>query len=928
MPRQAVFLWIASWTMAAGAELPDLSVVLGKANHGEGLTVPSGGDGENRADVADGHPVRRIAEGSLYLYVRIDHPAYEAGRPVDLYVTADVVDDDFNRVSLQYDQATASPNTGTKYTAAEGSAILLGKGGLRRPAFFLPRARIGHGQNHNADFRLCARNLAVHRITVTPRRPEGFTNTAGVDAASVRELKVERAPGVELTLGNDAGEADAAIFRALSVTSVESYVHWAGVEPDTRGRWDWTKWDEQVAVLQRHGLKWVPFLIAGPAYATPLWFHDGEHSCYFRCLEHGEESKVQSIFNPHWAPYVRRFLEAFAARYRDSGVVESVLLGVTGIYGESIYPAGPEGGWTAQLTGEYHNHGGWWAGDRYAVADFRRAIRRKYTLLFRLNRAWGTGYGSWDEVTTFLPDKAPSGRARSDMAKWYQEAMTAWSVFWVRSTRECFPDTEVYLCTGGDGRPVLGADFTAQARAIAPFGAGIRITNEASDFAANFTVTREVATATAQYGTFAGFEPAGRVDANGVVARIYNAAVSGARQLHYYHPNILQSGRALAGFRTNAPLLVPHVRRTDVAFYVSRETWELDDTTVSPMYAHARLLRDLTDFDMVTRRSVADGVLKLHRALVLTESDVLDAGAAGAIERWVRRGGVLIATTRPGRPVGGRLDDRSVWRDRLLAPADSAMDVLRRETAEPVPEAWTLELGTPEDGEWILGDWSHRERGLEWPDIPGARKRWSGARPRIRLPAKHGAGYTLRLDVCLSEHSIGPTGNTVSVNGVEVGRLSTAGTQVAEFHVPASVLSADTDAELVMDINTWVPQEHGGSSDGRSLGVALHRVTWFRDEADPGTATSARVHYSLDPAAMTRLVRPVKNGWTVHLPGLAQDAGVLSRVLALLLRETDRHLPGVPALAPHDGRLDRVYTAITDRGILRYDADTATILTE
>ena len=45
---------------------------------------------------------------------------------------------------------------------------------------------------------------------------------------------------------------------------------------------------------------------------------------------------------------IERFLRAFAERYRDTGVIEAVLLGITGIYGESIYPAGPEGHWRKQ----------------------------------------------------------------------------------------------------------------------------------------------------------------------------------------------------------------------------------------------------------------------------------------------------------------------------------------------------------------------------------------------------------------------------------------------------------------------------------------------------------------------------------------------------------------------------------------------------
>ncbi len=909
---------------------PPLSIELGPVNRGAGLSVPSAGDGVNVAETVGGVTLRRIKPGSrsLYLYVRIDEPAYEKAAPVDLYVTAEVLDDDFRNITLQYDKAAAKPNIGTKYTPARGTALLLGRGGLRTLHFFLPEARVGHGQNHGADFRFSGAELAVHRITVTTRRPEGFTESQAIDPATLAALEVKRPPGVELTFGNDADETEAALLRAISATSVESYVDWAGVEPKKEGRWDWSKWDRQVDVLRRHGLKWVPFLIAGPAYATPLWFHDSPRSHYFRCLEHGRESKVQSLFNPDLPRYIERFLRAFAERYRDSGVIESVLLGVTGIYGESIYPAGPVGGWTARLTGPYHNHGGWWADDRFARAAFRKAMHRKYLFLFRLNRAWGADYPSWSDVSTFLPHKAPNDRARADLAQWYQQAMTDWAVFWVRTTRRFFPRTEIYLCTGGNGRPELGADFTAQARAIAPYGAGIRITNEASDLAANFTVTREVATATRLYGTFAGFEPAGRVDARGVVARVFNATASGVRQLHYYKPNVFQAGNALRNFRECAPLLVPRDPIITTAFYVSRETWEVDPGVMSSMYAVARRLRDVADYDMVTRRSVRDGALRRRRALILVESDVLEPGSAREIRRWVERGGLLIAATRPGHEPGTRLYDLGRrWEQLFPAVAETTSDkLLFRALDGAAPGAWRLELGRGDDGDWLFGDWHKRERGLEWPQTPSARKRWSGARPGILLPTTPGASYTLRLDAYLPVYARAAQGNTVRVNGVIVGRLDRAGAAIYRFAVPAAVVGASPLARLELDVRTWVPAECMDSTDRRRLGVAVRTVEWVRSGTGPARFGAASIRWTVNECELRKHIRRVGKGWTVLFPGLGADPGAFARVVGLLLRRTGDFLPGRTAVFPEDGRLDGIYTTRTaNGGILRYDADRARI---
>ncbi|MFA7002694.1 MAG: alpha-amylase family protein [Verrucomicrobiia bacterium] len=891
----------------AGAP-PDLTIELGETNRCNGLTVPSGGDGENVPVVTAGQPARRITgERSHYLYVRIDHPGYTSG-PRDLYVVVEFCEDTFTWLRVQYDKAGTAGEVADKYAHCADSILLTGTGGWRRGVFHLPAARLGHGQNGNTDFRFCAQGLAVRRITVTPRKPDGYDSGQPIDAASLRALHVERPTGMELTFGNDATPADAALFKALSVTSVESYVDWAGVEPE-EGKWDWSKWDKQVATLKAAGLKWVPFLIAGPAYATPLWFQRGPHSRVYRCLEHDRDTKVQSLFNPDWPRYVERFVKTFADRYRDAGVIESVLLGITGIYGESIYPAGPEGGWTARLTGDYHNHHGWWAGDEFAVAGFRAAMKKKYGGIAALNGAWGASHASFAAVTTFLPDKAPSDRARADFAEWYQQAMTDWSALWVRATRRAMPKAEIYLCTGGDGSPFLGADFTAQAKAIAPFGAGIRITNEGSDYAANFTITREVATATRHYRTFSGFEPASGVNATGVVARIYNATASGARQLHYYSNNVL----------ANAAQLVPRHPRVDAALYVPRETWALAQAAVHRWYAVARSLRDLLDVDFVTRLTVTDGALRGHRLLVLAEAPVLEPKATAAIERWVRGGGVLIATTRAGETLGGRLHDNKAWRAKLLADAGDCTDLLKPVLDGNAPARWILDVGGDGDDRWLFGDWHGRER-----MSATATMCWSGARPGVYLPVKPDANYTLRLTAGVPGHGIASDGNEVRVNGRVIGRITKAGSQTFDLRVPAAALGNEPVARLEIAARTWKPSDHG-TKDSRTLGINVSRIELIRAGAEQAVPVATSLRFVPDKQRLAPLTRRVGKGWTVFLPGLASDGLIFSPTLESLLRETPAYLPGVEPLALADGRMDGKFATVTDEGVLWYDPANASI---
>lgn len=502
----------------------------------------------------------------------------------------------------------------------------------------------------------------------------GYTDTVGTaafisSAATTKPTSCPTAPactmpadppkGMTYTFGTDADKTSAALFKKLGVTSVESYVTWETCESKAEDEWDWLRWDKQVDVLQDNGLKWVPFLIVGPAYATPKWFRESKDHVPCRCLEHGTDSRIQSLWNPNLPKWIDRFIGEFAKRYRDSGAIEAVLLGVQGDYGEAIYSVGG-GGW----TGDYHQHAGYWCNDPHALADFRSFLGERYSSVQALNKAWGTSYASMTEAD--FPGRGaalaefqkivaagatgatgdPSARRRwLDFNDWYRASMTRWSDWWLATARKHFPKTPIYLCTGGDASPPQGSNFAEQCRVAAKHKAGVWITNEASKYSLNCALTRWVVSSGKHYGAYYGFEPAGGVDESGIVARIYNATASGADRLFEYNGNIISAKPRIDIQRAN----LKHLYRTYPIVPVA--VWYPNNVSLTLNWFRfldkALAFRDYYDFDFVDETMLRTDALKHYKVLVILHGEVMERQDAILITRWIEEGGRAIVAGVP-----------------------------------------------------------------------------------------------------------------------------------------------------------------------------------------------------------------------------------------------------------------------------------------
>jgi hypothetical protein len=576
-------------------------------------------------------------------------------------------------VSVEYFDASAGVVLGLEYSAgttafrpARGAVVLRGINRWRRATWFLPDAKwdklIRSTQiNSGNDFRLY--------VLRGPNTGGGGIHIGSIRILTERQANLTLPPGRELVfsatregvLETDLNplveelRASAPYLRAAGGTSHQNTVHWSRVAKEP-GVYDFAFYDAIVAAHREMGLKWTPLLTLGPPNSLPDWFVDGGEWQGFVSLERNQTTAVPSIWDPRLREHVRGFLEAFGERYRDTGILQRVVLGISGVGGEARYPTTRPPTVTDSPRGPYPAYDAYWAGDPDAAANFREAMQTKYSTIAALNRAWGTQLGDFSAVKPFPPDRAPSLAARRDFVDWYIGSMLDYARFWLATAREFMPDVPLEIRTGGEGKPEHGTDFAALAQLAAEYKAGVRLAYPGSDYAGRFAASRLLDTAARFFGTTTSHEASGEISDEGLVARIYNAAPAVVRglkedgswfgrpetfdawltQSRNLSPRPPRSGESAWPATTDVAMLYPqaHVSLFGSGFLEGQ------------LLPAVRDLRTQVDFDLVSERMITAGALGRYRALVVGPGDLWDRAVLDRVLTWVRNGGLLIAPFR------------------------------------------------------------------------------------------------------------------------------------------------------------------------------------------------------------------------------------------------------------------------------------------
>ncbi|MBR4749288.1 MAG: family 14 glycosylhydrolase [Abditibacteriota bacterium] len=546
----------------------------------------------------------------------------------------------------------------------QGSIRYMGGGWNRAVARYDDFVPVGK-MNFGADFRLTTRpGLAVSRVEIYNERIEeesqedlldaffetmDFNNKRSEDAFYVFGV------GVYDTIDVNTGK----LLKKLGVTSVENYVTWRSVENEGKDRWDWSLWDRNLEIVRESGLKWSPAIMHSPAYTIPDWYAESDEFVPNACLEHGTAGKTISLWSPGFDRWTERFVKAFAERYAGSGMIESLIPGIQGDFGEAIYTVQGNSVIYDLIGGPYHNHIGYWCNDPYALKSFQAFAADKYGDMDKLNKAWHTSFGSREDIRfpfygeeeiralmARMPGDPTCRRYYLDFVCWYRGCMTDHADRWLAMLRKYFPDTPIYLCTGGHTDPRLGASFAEECRVAAKNKCGVRITNEDSDYANNFVHTRQVSSAGKYYGAYYGYEPAGAEDEVGIVARIYNSTASGCDHLHDYMGNVTSSDSRMTQQQKHIGYLFRGKAVVPVALWYPNTDSDIRENGAGLFMREAMKIRAFFDYDYLD--DSMPQALDCYKVLIITGCSVMETEHAEKIADFARRGGKVLVVNVPG----------------------------------------------------------------------------------------------------------------------------------------------------------------------------------------------------------------------------------------------------------------------------------------
>jgi hypothetical protein len=468
----------------------------------------------------------------------------------------------------------------------------------------------------------------------------------------------------------------------IGITSFQSYVYWSSIEKE-EGKFDFKFYKKLVTLLKKYNLKWTPFIIVGPYYSVPKWFSESGESVFAKCLEHGVESKIQSIWNHRIYGRIDTLLKKISVNF-SSDIIESVLLGISGNWGESLYPI--EGGFLRHEK-DYHTHLGFWCGDDYAKKDFKSSMQNKYVDISALNKLWNTCYSSFEELDfpsslkkkwiirryddylyfrtklklNVFPDfkrfiisaqinkNAQKICREYDFISWYTGSMETHSSKWFELARKHFPKNGIYLVTGGDGQRKMGADFTSQIKIAKKYNSGIRITNQNDHYLDSFILTRWVASASRFYNTYFTTEEAWYNTAEGVVMRLFDAQTSGASGIYYktlvdcsVSKNLelipISKNEVGANFKQNLKFYTKEKPIIKTAVIISDFSVKLYDDYPSCLFALCKNIRRYVDFDLLCEQMLLDGALDNYDSVIFPITTILKNESCDIISSWFKEG--------------------------------------------------------------------------------------------------------------------------------------------------------------------------------------------------------------------------------------------------------------------------------------------------
>lgn len=428
-------------------------------------------------------------------------------------------------------------------------------------------------------------------------------------------------------------------LKDMGVVANEDYIAWGAVEREP-GVWNWKQHDDMERALHAAGLRYVVY---DWVHFPPTWLRTNDNRTLMRCLEHGQECNYLSIFDPQTIAWYDHFYKNFAEHFTNR--IDDVYACILGPYGEGNYPL-----MVPDWVNMGHCHEGYWCGDKYARIAFQKMMRKKYSRISKLNRAWGTQLKSFEEVSMpaelanekFKPSlsafSTPQDKRRwLDFITWYHQAIIDFAERSVQTLLKYYPADKVRLKPGGNARGVNPIAWGTYCPGYAKMAKPYHIVLQPADCGGAVFGDKWMGTAYQFYGVTECTEPAGGLDDKMFVQRMFSDASSGARQLFTY-----EFEQHSAAIQKYVHLFTGKPGETEVAVYCPTTLYRFGES-LDPTVQSGYPLRDLCEFDVLDEALISDGALnaKRYKSLLIFQTDIIDQNIIDAFDKFSRKGGKI-----------------------------------------------------------------------------------------------------------------------------------------------------------------------------------------------------------------------------------------------------------------------------------------------
>lgn len=419
-------------------------------------------------------------------------------------------------------------------------------------------------------------------------------------------------------------------MNALGWSSITARVT-AGNNYQYPGQWFWG-YDKELA--SRWESACFNFAVSPDLDVLPDWYKKQENPVMLRKIGSDSDGIGLSL----WSELLTKTNEDFYSEIEENfgESVHSIYPGIYGDFGEARFPSS--------------NPGEFWAGDDFAVKDFRDKMLTKYGNINALDVAWKTGYKSSGEIAYPKFDGSASRRWILDFMDWYYGSMTEYTTRVCGiATTHCRNAFIAPKLTCADETPSTGQDNSAVPKALSKLGAGVLVKS------GSYLSSARIASACKFYGTRLRTEIGPNIDQIDLAKQLFIDASYGSSGLVADPDTMLTGAETFSKYRRN--LLGQH-SITDIALFfpTSWHRCNINQPYPPKLAQAAEEIRDIMDYDVVDERMVLDGALEKYRVLAMFDGNFTEQTVCDKIAGWVRGGGnlLLLADELPFSNIEGR----------------------------------------------------------------------------------------------------------------------------------------------------------------------------------------------------------------------------------------------------------------------------------